>query len=50
VSYIKKRHQEKHGADDFILLQKSSALVPGTPKLNTDEFYNFLLGKTGEVI
>ena len=50
VSYIEKRHKEKHGADDFILLQKSSALVPGTPKWNADEFYNFFLGETGEAI
>jgi len=50
VSYIKGMHKEKHGEDDFILLQKSSSLVPGTPKWKADEFYNFFLGKTGETI
>ncbi len=50
VSYIGKIHKEKHGEDPFVLLQKSSALVPGEPKWSADEFYNFLRGKTGEVI
>lgn len=50
VSYIKGIHKAKYGEDDFVLLQKSSSLVPGTPKWNADEFYNFFLGKTGEAI
>lgn len=50
VSYIKKIHKEKYGEDDFVLLQKSSSLVPDKPKWKADEFYDFFLGKTGEAI
>lgn len=45
VSYIEQVHANKHGKDDFILLQKSSALVSGQPVWGDNEFYNYFLNK-----
>jgi hypothetical protein len=42
--YIRRQHGE------LILVQKSSALVEGTPALAAESIYGMLLGKSGEVI
>jgi len=41
--YLRRRHGE------LVLVQKSSALVPGTPAWQADEIYSILVGKTGVV-
>ena len=35
---------------ELLLIQKSSALVPGSPILAADSVYNMLLGKSGNEI
>jgi hypothetical protein len=35
---------------ELVLVQKSSALVPGTPALPAESIYGMLLGKSGDVI
>lgn len=44
IRYIEKMH------GDVVLLQKSSALVPGQPSLSTDDLYKILMCKKGRRI